>query len=253
MSDSDRTGADSAPEERQRLFVEDAGNRRPFMRGIMIHSLMARGVPFEDADRTANQIRDRVRARGVVEKSQIVAMLREILGDEIFEGERQVPLPIAIRVQEKDKGKGEHFSKGVLAQSLLAAAIDPNDAFDVARDIESELARRGLRSIDRNQLRQIAYETLSEKVGPHSAERYLVWREYEQPDRPLILLLGGAAGVGKTSLALEVAHRALEVDARTAETHAALVARTAEEEVVGYVPATDEVARDPHAAVLDRE
>ena len=35
--------------------------RRPFMRGIMVHSLMARGVPFEDAYRTANEVRDRHR------------------------------------------------------------------------------------------------------------------------------------------------------------------------------------------------
>jgi len=34
-----------------------------------------------------------------------------------------------------------------------------------------------------------------------------VWRQYQEPDRPVVILLGGAAGVGKTSLALEVAHR----------------------------------------------
>src|SRR4030095_8299715 len=41
------------PEDR-RLWVDDGGERRPFMRGIMIHSLMARGVPFEEANRGAN-------------------------------------------------------------------------------------------------------------------------------------------------------------------------------------------------------
>jgi 2-phosphoglycerate kinase len=35
----------------------------------------------------------------------------------------------------------------------------------------------------------------------------MVWRRYQHGDRPVIILLGGAAGVGKTSLALEVAHR----------------------------------------------
>jgi hypothetical protein len=32
-----------------RLVVEEDGRRRPFMRGIMVHSLMERGVPFEEA------------------------------------------------------------------------------------------------------------------------------------------------------------------------------------------------------------
>jgi len=44
-------------------------------------------------------------------------------------------------------------------------------------------------------------------MGSEAARRYLVWRKYQDPDRPVIILLGGAAGVGKTSLALEVAHR----------------------------------------------
>ena len=35
----------------------------------------------------------------------------------------------------------------------------------------------------------------------------MIWRRYQEPERPVILLLGGAAGVGKTSLGLEVAHR----------------------------------------------
>ena len=49
---------DSNPD---RILVEDASNRRPFMRGIMVHSLMARGIAFDQAYRTANQIRERLR------------------------------------------------------------------------------------------------------------------------------------------------------------------------------------------------
>jgi len=175
------------------------------MRGIMIHSLMARGVPFEDANRAANQVRDRLRARGVVTKEEIVREIRDLLGDAPFRGDPHLPLPIDITIH--GKGKGEPFSKGVLSQSLLAAAIDPNDAFDVARQIERELVLRGIREIDRSELRDLACQTLARRIGPEAAERYLVWRRHQDPERPVILLLGGAAGVGKTSIALEVAHR----------------------------------------------
>jgi 2-phosphoglycerate kinase len=105
------------------------------------------------------------------------------------------------------RGEGQPFSKGVLSQSLLAAAIDPNDAFDVSREIERELLERGVREIHRRDLRRLSYETLCSKIGPRAGERYMIWRRYEDPDRPVIVMLGGAAGVGKTSLALEVAHR----------------------------------------------
>jgi len=188
-----------------RLWVGEGGRRRPFMRGIMIHSLMARGVPFEEADRAANQIRDQLRGRREVTKPELLAELRKLLGDAPFQGEHNVPVPVDIVV--KGNGSGQPFSKGVLSQSLLAAAIDPNDAFDVARQIERELLRRRLPEIDRVELRVLAYEMLSRTNGPTAAGRYLVWREHAYADRPVIILLGGAPGTGKTSLALEVAHR----------------------------------------------
>jgi 2-phosphoglycerate kinase len=188
-----------------RLWVEDGGSRRPFMRGIVIHSLMARGVSFEDANSTANQVRDFLWPRRVVGKPEIVAEIRKILGDAPFQSERHLPAPVDIMVL--GKGEGQPFSKGVLSQALLAAAIDPHDAFDVAREIERELVRRRVRGFHRSELRALAFETLSGTMGQQAAERYLVWRQYQEPDRPVLLLLGGAAGAGKTSLALEVAHR----------------------------------------------
>ena len=190
----------------RRITVDGDGKPRPFMRGIMVHSLMARGVPFEDAYRTANEVRGRIGARATVSKSEIAVWIREILGNEPFQEERRVPVPVDITILGPS-GKGLPFSKGVLSQSLLAAAIEPNDAFDVAREIERELISRNVREVDRRELRRLAYQTLSRQLGEGTGERYLLWRKYENPERPVIILLGGAAGVGKTSLALEVAHR----------------------------------------------
>ena len=41
--------------EATRVVVEDGAGRRPFMRGIMVHSLMARGVEVEVALATADE------------------------------------------------------------------------------------------------------------------------------------------------------------------------------------------------------
>jgi 2-phosphoglycerate kinase len=188
-----------------RIWVADGDRRRPFMRGIMIHSLMARGVPFEDAYLTANTIRDRLRGRERVTKEEIAKAVHELLGDAPFAEERARALAPDIGVV--GAGGSHPFSKGILSQSLLAAALEPNEAFDVARSIERTLLERGVREIERSDLRRLTYETLGSEVSAQTAERYLVWRRYQEPDRPVIILLGGATGVGKTSLALEVAHR----------------------------------------------
>jgi 2-phosphoglycerate kinase len=174
------------------------------MRGIMVHSLMERGVPFEDAYRAANEIRHRLRGRSVVAKEELAKALREILGPARLDDARsRLPEDIVIT----GHGKGLPFSKGILSQSLLAAALEPSDAFDVAREIERALVARGIREIERRELRRLTYEILARQAGQQAAERYLVWRRYQEPDRPVVILLGGTSGVGKTSLAVEVAHR----------------------------------------------
>jgi 2-phosphoglycerate kinase len=192
--------------ESGRILVEDEAGRRPFMRGILIHSLMARGVPFEEAFRAAGEIRRRLKGRPVVSRGEIASAARELVGPEAF-SEEATRRPRTASISVAGRGRETPFSKGILAQSLLAAAIDPDDAFDVAREIEQGLLLQGIQRIEQSELRRVAHETIKRRIGPQIAERYLVWRRFQEPDRPVILLLGGPAGAGKTSLALEVANR----------------------------------------------
>ena len=178
--------------------VEDAFGRRPFMRGIMVHSLMARGVSFDEAFGAANRIRDKIRGRGVVHREELARLLEAELGANRLE-EPPLRLPRTIHVHES--GHRTPFSKGVLAQSLLAAAIAPDQAFEVARELEAELLRRRAFEVDRDQLRALVTETLARTMGDRVAARYRTWRAIQASERPMILLLAGAAGVGKTALA----------------------------------------------------
>ena len=75
--------ADSNPEAKSQkrarsgTEVEDGTARRPFMRGIMVHSLMSRGLPFADAYRVANQVRDRLRGVPVVTRPELASIVSE--------------------------------------------------------------------------------------------------------------------------------------------------------------------------------
>jgi 2-phosphoglycerate kinase len=197
-----------APAPESRVVVEDAGGRRPFMRGIMVHSLMARGVDFEVALATAEEVRERIGGREVVKRDELASLVREILADEVL-SEHQPPLPPLLGrvLVAGDGGSKVPFSKGTLSQSLLAAAIDPNDAFEVATRIEQSLLRDRRAEVSRGELRSRAYEEMLERFGQQTAERFLVWRRHQEPEKPVIILLGGTTGCGKTTLALEVAQR----------------------------------------------
>ena len=171
----------------------------------MVHSLMARGVSFEDAYRAANQVRDQIRGRGVVRREELAALL-----DEEFDprgGLEPPPLPLPRTITVVQGRQRTPFSKGVLAQSLLAAAIAPDQAFEVARELEAELLKRRLEELERDALRTLVGDTLERTLGERVAARYRTWRAFQESERPMILLLAGAAGVGKTALAQEVAHR----------------------------------------------
>jgi 2-phosphoglycerate kinase len=175
------------------------------MRGILVHSLLARGLNFDDAYGVANAVREKLRGRGKVSRSELAGAVSRHLDDQgITPDTRSVGFPA---IEVRGRQGGNPFSKGFLSQSLLAAAIDPKDAFDVAGEIEATLDQRRVRSIDRRHLRRLTFEVLDRRFGARCAERYLVWRRFQQPERPVILLLGGATGAGKTSLAVEVAHR----------------------------------------------
>ncbi len=122
-------------------------------------------------------------------------------------GLEERPVRVAPVIQVRGETEQLPFSKGVLAQSLLAAAIEPEQAYEVAREIETTLVGRGVETIPRAELRSLAAERLEQRLGARVAGRYLAWREFLDEERPLVLLLAGAAGVGKTALAQAVAHR----------------------------------------------
>ncbi len=189
------------------LLVVGSDEPRPFMRGILVQSLVSRGVPFDVALETANEIRGRLADQEEVALGDLSKLVDELLADR-YDLEA-LPLPPAQEPPQVSgpRGTSSPFSKGVLAVSLQGAGLDPNDAYDVARELEARLLRETRRSIDRVALRDLVSETIERTHGSKAAERYRVWRQALEDGRPIFLLLGGSTGVGKTSIAVEVARR----------------------------------------------
>ena len=102
---------------------------------------------------------------------------------------------------------GVPYSKGLMAQSIMATGLPPERAYHVAQEIERHLIESGESSITMLRLRGIAQQVLGEEEGQSFTERYRLWRQLRQLERPLIILIGGATGVGKSTLATQVAHR----------------------------------------------
>jgi 2-phosphoglycerate kinase len=94
-----------------------------------------------------------------------------------------------------------------MAQSFTATGVSPRLAYEVAAHVEGELLENGELSITTQRLRELAAEHLETFVGAEHARRYLRLRDVGRLDRPLVVLVGGTTGVGKSTIATEVAHR----------------------------------------------
>lgn len=100
----------------------------------------------------------------------------------------------------------EPFSKGVLARSLTRAEMDPNKAYEFASQIEDHLRKEGIKVINLDDLIGIVRGKLK-REDEEIAEKYRLWRSIRKCREPLIILIGGASGVGTSSIAFEVANR----------------------------------------------
>ncbi|HCG98698.1 MAG TPA: 2-phosphoglycerate kinase [Actinobacteria bacterium] len=106
-----------------------------------------------------------------------------------------------------DDRHGLPFSKGLIATSLTATGLSPSRSHKIARIIEQHLIESGRFSIGVEELRQVVYEQLLSHEGKGYADTYKRWQTLLHIDRPMIILIGGTTGVGKSTIATTLAHR----------------------------------------------
>ena len=102
---------------------------------------------------------------------------------------------------------GLPYSKGLMAQSFMAAGMPPSRSYAVASAVEKAIRDSGKVQISTAELHALAAATLRETAGDVYADRYVRLDEVARRDTPLIVLIGGTTGVGKSTIATEVAHR----------------------------------------------
>jgi 2-phosphoglycerate kinase len=99
------------------------------------------------------------------------------------------------------------YSKGLMASRIMATGLAPARAFHVAEVIEERLHKATSGSVSGPELTAIALDVLREEVGERYAASYAKWQMVRSLDIPLVILLGGATGVGKSTIATMLANR----------------------------------------------
>jgi 2-phosphoglycerate kinase len=100
------------------------------------------------------------------------------------------------------------YSKGLMAKTLMGTGMGPERAYELARLIERELRRgreRGSATAER--VYDVAAAVVQEHEGEGAVRALRRLQALRGLDLPLLLLVGGATGTGKSTVATEVAHR----------------------------------------------
>jgi 2-phosphoglycerate kinase len=195
-----------------KLFIIDgtSGERIPFLRGVLVESLARAGLSFQDAYLIAQLVRDSFAKETEIAmealKEMVSGELRTRFGDsaaEAYELGSSADRQIMVQTETEEVP----FSVGILSRSLQAGAIDRADALETAKQVQDHLRKGEADVVDHLALRQIIYERLKDHCSNSTADRYLSWQRFRHSGRPLIVLVGGITGTGKSTLTTELAYQ----------------------------------------------
>ena len=178
------------------------------MRGMLVHYLIERDFSHEEASSVANAMRDSLAKEQEIARKEFLKILTKQIRQEY--GERSVgdlvfwePPPASLTVETQDGSRP--FSREVLSHSIQASGLPPDSSYQIARAISSRLTDERRAEITHRVLEDLTADMLAAEHGKAYSERYRLWRSWGESGKPLIVLIGGASGVGKTSLAINLA------------------------------------------------
>jgi 2-phosphoglycerate kinase len=187
-----------------------SGDKTPFLRGILVRSLVRIGLSFDDAYEFANKIRDDLKDSAEINSADLQkhvgSELEKRFGKhsrQIYEARHQAASDIIVHTRTRSMT----FSTGILSHSLEGCAINPKQALIGASKVRAAIRTTGHKEIDHKSLRRLIYRCLRDHCSEDAAERYLAWRRFYNSGIPMIVLIGGATGTGKSTVAAELAYR----------------------------------------------
>ena len=190
---------------------KDTGRR--FSRRTLIASLEKLGLRFKEARAAAVQVEQAIRADGIDTLSQIELARRVASAVEVRHGrearlryEAQTHRPFEIRVSNRD-GTEFPYSRGILARSLMMIGLEPDFSHNLAKRVEEALYALDADVVASTDVLTQVAALLRQEAGDEFARRYLIMRQLHNTERPLMVLIGGAPGVGKSAIAAEVGYR----------------------------------------------
>jgi len=183
----------------------------PFLRGILTRSLSDAGLMFDQAYKVASTIREQLDDVDSVTNEELRELVRTYLAKHfppaIEESYIAASSPVGGVTVRNSDGEVEPFSRTEHLRCLAACGLSDEESRKASAMILEALVAKQRWQITGAELRELTYNCLDMHFGERAAERYRVWMQFNQSGRPLILLIGGSSGSGKSTVATALANR----------------------------------------------
>ncbi|MGD2075389.1 MAG: AAA family ATPase [Gammaproteobacteria bacterium] len=198
-----------------KIFVLDPdGNTRvPFLRGILTRSLQNSGLPFEEAYKVAAAIRRELGETAVLTsdelREKVLALLKRNYGPRVAARYQQQTVVVTpIQVKHPD-GRITPFSGEQHRRCLETIGLTYEEAAEVMARIRQHFLDKHITEISSQHVAHLTYRCLHQtpELGPAVAHRWMIWIDFLRSGRPLVLLIGGTSGCGKSTIATALANR----------------------------------------------
>jgi 2-phosphoglycerate kinase len=111
-----------------------------------------------------------------------------------------------IRFRRRDN-ELDWFSRRLHQKRLERCGLPIDTASELAQAVYQEFVASKSYEVRSGEIDRVTLDLLEKELGGEFAERYRSWSRFDRGDGILVLLCGGAPGVGKSTLAAEIATR----------------------------------------------
>ena len=178
---------------------------------MLTHYLLEQGFSFREAYQVADRVRSSIQKQKKVPAGKMIDLVHthahELFADRPV-GDGVFWAPRSRQVLVEDDLGTRPFSKDHLSDSLAITGVDESQAYRIAERIEGDLIHNNRTVVTRDDILKATLNMLRIDSGDAFADRYRTWNRFRKGGQtlPLIVLIGGGTGVGKTTVGVALAN-----------------------------------------------
>ncbi|MGR3913079.1 MAG: zeta toxin family protein [Gammaproteobacteria bacterium] len=191
------------------VIDQQTDSKVPFLRGMLTRSLQDAGLDFVSAYQLATEVRDDLDDADEITTRELRERVTEALEEEHPNALGRYRVSDIYRENLQVVYSDGHiapFSRGIHAQRMASCSLPRSKCNAIARLIHGKLIRNKQRQITTPALTAVTYRTIAKELGQEHADHYLMWNDFIDNDQPLLVLLGGMPGTGKSTVATGLAN-----------------------------------------------